>query len=239
MLSAVAAPRALVSLASPALASPLVEPARAQRILDRRPAFDAAYWRIIAECARRAPAVATDRAYLRDHAKAWQARLAVIDSAQREIVCSSYCVEPDAIGVAYIDALIAARKRGVAVAIGVDTLAQRFVRKGADPTWLAALDARFTELARLGGRVVHFAGLEQQTRLPGCGVHAKMLVVDGAHAIAGGSARLLTRAPHCRFHGAVERAVRPPRDERLSALERAAAVSLLLELQHPQRVALF
>ncbi|MCC6812118.1 MAG: phosphatidylserine/phosphatidylglycerophosphate/cardiolipin synthase family protein [Deltaproteobacteria bacterium] len=176
-------PAALVTLETGVEAPPLIPLARRERILARRAVFDSEYWKIIAQCARRAPAVATEVEYLREHDKAWNARLALVNGANESIVCSTYCIEPDAFGLAYVDALIAAKKRGVAVALVIDTLAQKFVMKGAQAD---ALAMKLKELEASGATVRRFGGLEQQSRLLASGNHAKMLVVDGMHAIAGG-----------------------------------------------------
>ncbi len=157
------------------------EPSRA-----RRPDFDAGFWKIIGECSRRAPAAATEREYLRDHDKAWSARLRLVNEAKSSIVCSTYQIEPDAFGLQFVDALIAARKRGVAVMLGMDMLAQMFGNRGADKTIANQLTSKLQELRDLGGIVRKFGDADQQSRSVSSGVHAKMCVADGEHAIVGG-----------------------------------------------------
>lgn len=111
--------------------------------------------------------------------QAYPAMLAAIDDAVVSVVLSSYIFEFDAAGERFVDALIRARVRGVAVRVLIDGLgvgyglsmvrSDRVLRKAGVPT------ARFLSfLSRSGTRFLNLRN------------HRKILSVDGRVAFVGG-----------------------------------------------------
>lgn len=114
-----------------------------------------------------------------DGDEAYPRMLAAIDAATTSVVLSSYIFEYDAAGKRFVDALIAARARGVAVRVLIDGLgvgyglslvrSDRVLRSAGVPT------ARFLSfLSRSGTRFLNLRN------------HRKILSVDGRIAFVGG-----------------------------------------------------
>lgn len=114
---------------------------------------------------------------LRDGDEAYPAMLAAIDGAQRSITLSTYIFDNDETGQQFIEALIAARARGVEVRVIIDSVGARY----SWPTSLTALRrakvpvASFLPILRPG----RFTFMNLRT-------HRKILVVDGDVGFTGG-----------------------------------------------------
>ena len=148
--------------------------------------FSSDFWTKLSAAAGRAPRVATKVDHLRDGEKAFQARLDLIANAKTSIACTLYQLETDEYGLRFIDALIAASKRGVFVALSVDFLSEAATLMTAKGKDSKALEAKLEELARSGSFVSWFATPRDHLKKVGQGNHFKSLVVDGTTAIVGG-----------------------------------------------------
>jgi cardiolipin synthase len=109
--------------------------------------------------------------------EAYPEMLAAIDGAQRSIGLSSYIMRADKIGGRFIDALEAARKRGVEVRVIVD---------GIGGGWL--LSPAYHALRRVGVPAGRFMHSYMPWRMPFLNLrtHKKILVVDGRLGFTGG-----------------------------------------------------
>jgi cardiolipin synthase len=116
----------------------------------------------------------------RDGTEAYPAMLEAIAAAREQVLLEMYWFDSDRAGRRFADALGAAARRGVEVAVLYDAVGSI----GADP-------AMFTELRRAGAHVVEFGPvapwrrrfrLERLTRRD----HRKILVVDGEIGFTGG-----------------------------------------------------
>jgi cardiolipin synthase len=114
---------------------------------------------------------------LKNGEQAYPRMLAAIDSANRRVWLATYLFESDSIGLAFVDALTAARQRGIEVRVIVDGLGELY-------SWPRA--SRI--LRRAGVRVVRF--LPPKLFPPAFSVnlrnHRKILLVDGAIGFSGG-----------------------------------------------------
>ncbi len=108
---------------------------------------------------------------------AYPAMLAAITSANRSIALLSYIFDADRVGRTFIDALVAARARGVEVRVLVDDVGSRYSR----PTICSLLEEVGVRAAAFlptrTASVLRYANLRN---------HRKLLVVDGRVAFTGG-----------------------------------------------------
>ncbi|MDE2582032.1 MAG: PLDc N-terminal domain-containing protein [Rhodospirillales bacterium] len=139
--------------------------------------------------------------------EAYPAMLEAIAGARHSIALSSYILRDDAAGGRFIDALIAAQRRGLAVRVLIDGIGGGFFRSPA-----------YARLRRNGVPAGRFMHALQPWRRPVLNLrtHRKILAVDGRLAFAGGmniaAQNLLAAAPpapvrdtHFRFDGPVVR----------------------------------
>lgn len=148
---------------------------------------DDAVWREIQTLAGRPASVATSTRLLRDPDEAWQRRLELINGAERSICTTMYHVDADEHGLAYLDALIAAARRGVNVILGLDSLAERVGNMlHCSAEQVRAFDERLHALERAGGIVTWYGETAATSRLTASGTHFKSLIVDGETAVIGG-----------------------------------------------------
>ena len=127
---------------------------------------------------------------LQDGDAAFPAMLAAIDAARVSVTLVSYIFDNDAVGEAFLDALVRARDRGVETRVLIDDVGSRYTR----PTMVRRLrDAAVPVAAFLPTRVPR---LYQYANLR---MHRKILVVDGQVGFTGGmnirAGHWLTRAP--------------------------------------------
>ena len=144
------------------------------------------YWKGLSALGERPPAYASSFTPLQVPSDAWQQRLDLIASAKTTIINTVYIIEPDMYGEAYIDALIAARKRGVAVTLVVDFLAHHGWCTTYEIDEVARLDKKLKALSAAGGVIAWYAPPIEQVNRLGRGMHFKSLIVDGQTAIYGG-----------------------------------------------------
>lgn len=109
--------------------------------------------------------------------EAYPPMLAAIQSARRSIGLSSYILDPDTNGMAFIEALAAARERGVEVRVIVD---------GVGGGWI--LSKAYHALHRRGVKAARFMHSPWPWRMPLLNLrsHKKILVVDGTIGFTGG-----------------------------------------------------
>jgi cardiolipin synthase len=112
-----------------------------------------------------------------DGAQAYPAMLEAIASAQSSIVLASYIFHADGIGAQFVDALVRAMRRGVAIRVLVDDVDVRFTRSSA-----------YKPLRRAGVPLGVFNPPLVPARLHAIHLrnHRKILVVDGALGFTGG-----------------------------------------------------
>jgi len=112
-----------------------------------------------------------------DGVQAYPAMLEAIESAQASIGLSSYIFHADGIGAQFVDALVRAMRRGVAVRVLVDDVDVRFTRSSA-----------YKPLRRAGVPLGVFNPPLVPARLNAVHLrnHRKILVVDGALGFTGG-----------------------------------------------------
>ncbi len=136
--------------------------------------------------ARGAPLAATLVEPLREGARAFERRLAMIDGARSSLIGTSYAIDHDRYGERFLDALTRAASRGVRVALALDRTAQLVYDAHATR---AARELRRRQLAALeqaGGVVAWYGGLAVHLRRPASGIHFKALVADGREAVMEG-----------------------------------------------------
>jgi cardiolipin synthase len=109
--------------------------------------------------------------------QAYPAMLEAIGAAKSSVMLASYIFHGDGIGAQFIEALVAAMKRGVAVRVLVDDFDARFTRSTA-----------YKPLRRAGVRVGVFNPPLLPARLNAVHLrnHRKILVVDGSLGFTGG-----------------------------------------------------
>jgi cardiolipin synthase len=112
-----------------------------------------------------------------DGAQAYPAMLAAIERAERSIMLASYIFHGDGIGEQFVEALVRAKQRGVAVRVLADDFAVRFARHSpAKPLKRAGVPFGVFNPPLLPARMnaVHLRN------------HRKILVVDGTIGFTGG-----------------------------------------------------
>ena len=117
--------------------------------------------------------------------EAYPAMLAAIGQAKQSIALLSYIFDSDRIGDQFLDALIAAKNRGVEIRVLVDDVGSRYSK----PNMLSRLHAAGINatafLPSRTPRLFKFANLRN---------HRKILIVDGSVGFTGGTN---IRAAHC------------------------------------------
>jgi cardiolipin synthase A/B len=112
-----------------------------------------------------------------DGAQCYPAMLEALESAQSSIMLASYIFNGDGVGQRFVDALVRAHRRGVAVRVLVDDVDVRFTRNSA-----------YKPLSRAGVPVGVFNPPLMPARLVAIHLrnHRKILVVDGRLGFTGG-----------------------------------------------------
>jgi cardiolipin synthase len=131
--------------------------------------------------------VATHCQVLRGRREEWERRLRMIQEARRFLYATSYNVEYDLHGMAFLEALLAAQRRGVLVTLGIDTFGQRLGSYGLPPSRRRQLEEALGVLERAGGRVLRYRPLRLLQRWLGGGQHVKAQISDAGEAIVGSS----------------------------------------------------
>jgi len=117
---------------------------------------------------------------LRDGREAYPTMLAAIAAAEREVLLEMYWVSPDAVGLAFLDALAARARAGVRVRVIYDAVGSISITPG---FWAS--------LVRAGGEIVPFHSVFPIRNTLTLDVlerrdHRKMLVIDGKIGFTGG-----------------------------------------------------
>lgn len=113
----------------------------------------------------------------------WRARLAMIAAAHEFLYLSAFYLEHDEYGMAMLDALEAAQKRGVAVTLLLDSFGQRLGGVLMSRAHVHVLEERFAALRSSGGRVLFYNPPHLAQRLFGGGQHVKIQVSEHGEAI--------------------------------------------------------
>lgn len=114
-----------------------------------------------------------------DGGSAFDAMLAAIAGAQRSVAFCTYIFDNDPVGARFVEALTAAKARGVEVRVLIDAVGLRY-------SWLNPVDR---SLIAAGVQVAHFLPPRfLPWHLPYANLrnHRKILVVDGEHGFTGG-----------------------------------------------------
>lgn len=114
---------------------------------------------------------------LRNGDEAYPPMLAAIHAAKRSVCLLSYIFEDDAAGGPFIDALIAAHARGVAVRVLIDGIGSGYFR--------SPVHARLTTAGVPASRFLH-SFVPWRTSFFNLRNHKKILVADGTRAFIGG-----------------------------------------------------
>ena len=122
-----------------------------------------------------------------DRAAEWNRRLAMIRQAHAFLYLSTYYIEYDTYGIALLDALHAAQRRGVRVNLLIDGFGQQLGGVLMSPESKAALAARLDDLRRAGTVVTIYRPQHRLQRWLGGGHHVKIQVSDEGEAIFGSS----------------------------------------------------
>ncbi|HEV7478017.1 MAG TPA: phospholipase D-like domain-containing protein [Burkholderiales bacterium] len=109
--------------------------------------------------------------------EAYPAMLEAIGGAQRSIMLGSYLFDDDGVGAQFVEALVAAKARGVEIRVLIDDVSNRFSRHAASkPLRRAGIEVGIFNPPFLPARL-HAANLRN---------HRKIMVVDGALGFTGG-----------------------------------------------------
>jgi cardiolipin synthase len=108
---------------------------------------------------------------------AYRAMLAAIGEAQRSISLSTYIFDNDAAGKLFVDALAAARQRGVEIRVLIDDVGARYTFPSVRHSLRAAGIPNATFFPTLIPWTFHYSNLRN---------HRKLLVVDGLRGFTGG-----------------------------------------------------
>jgi phosphatidylserine/phosphatidylglycerophosphate/cardiolipin synthase-like enzyme len=128
--------------------------------------------------------VASRMLLLADPAVEWARRLAMIREARRFVHLVTYYVDHDRWALELLDELDAARRRGVAVLLGIDTFGQRLNGRLMSRGQRADLRAR---LAALGPAVRFYRPASRLQRVVGAGQHIKIQLSETGEALHGSS----------------------------------------------------
>ena len=117
----------------------------------------------------------------------WSLRMAMVNSAQRFLLLTTYYFGSDERSGRMADALIAAARRGVRVVLVLDSFGQRLAKNLRSASEHPRLLERFRELEAAGGLVRHYAPRSIRHRLIGGGLHVKIQVSEAGAAVFGSS----------------------------------------------------
>ena len=121
---------------------------------------------------------------LADPAVEWDRRLAMIRAARRFVHLVTYYVDHDRWALELLDALAAARRRGVEVLLGIDAFGQRLGGRELSRAQRADLAAR---MAALGSAVRFYRPPSRLQRVLGAGQHIKIQLSEAGEALHGSS----------------------------------------------------
>jgi cardiolipin synthase A/B len=122
-----------------------------------------------------------------DRAAEWARRLAMIREATSFLYVSTYYIEYDTYGTDFLDALLDAQRRGVAVQLLIDGFGQRLGGVLMSRESKTALTFRLEELRDAGAMVIVYRPGRPLQRWLGGGQHVKIQVSEAGEAIFGSS----------------------------------------------------
>jgi cardiolipin synthase len=122
-----------------------------------------------------------------DRAAEWARRIAMIRDAASFLYVSTYYIEYDAYAIGFLDALLGAQRRGVAVQLLIDGFGQRLGGVLMSRESKTALTSRLDELRDAGAVVTLYRPARRLQRWLGGGQHVKIQVSDAGEAIFGSS----------------------------------------------------
>jgi cardiolipin synthase len=117
----------------------------------------------------------------------WRRRIAMVEAAGSFIYLSTFYLEHDAYGLAMLDALEAAQRRGVAVSLLIDSFGQGLGGVLMSAEQRAGLERRFELIRSCGGSVRFYTPPRLAQRVLGGGHHIKIQLSDAGEAIYGSS----------------------------------------------------
>ena len=122
-----------------------------------------------------------------DRAAEWARRLAMIRAARSFLYLSTYYIEYDRYGTELLDALLAARHRGVAVNLLIDGFGQTLGGVLMSSRSKAALASLLDALRAAGATVTIYRPERRVQRVLGGGQHVKIQLSEAGEAIFGSS----------------------------------------------------
>ena len=117
----------------------------------------------------------------------WLRRVAMVEAARSFVYLSTFYLEHDAYGLAMLDALESAQRRGVAVSLLIDSFGQGLGGVLMSAEHRAVLEQRFELIRSCGGSVQFYTPPRMAQRLLGGGHHIKIQLSDAGEAIYGSS----------------------------------------------------
>lgn len=130
---------------------------------------------------------------LRSRPDEWQARVSMVREARRFLYLSTYFIEHDAHGLAFLDELCAAAQRGVQVFLGLDALGQKLGNYKRPADQQHRLAGLLHAAAAQGVRVGLYRPRTALQRRLGAGHHVKLQLSDAGTLLLG-SSNLSTRS---------------------------------------------
>lgn len=122
-----------------------------------------------------------------NRAAEWARRLAMVREARAFLYLSTFYVEYDEYGVEMLAELLAARRRGVAVNLLIDSFGQRLGGVVMSRERKAGLNEALRQLQRAGAVVAHYRPRWPLQRWLGGGQHVKIQISDAGEALFGSS----------------------------------------------------
>ncbi|SVE62648.1 uncharacterized protein METZ01_LOCUS515502, partial [marine metagenome] len=122
-----------------------------------------------------------------DRAAEWKCRLDMIQTARRFLYASTYYVEWDDYGSAFLAALLEAQRRGVAVNLLIDGFGQQLGGVLMSTEMKTTLAAQLELLRETGATVTVYRPFRLSQRRLGGGQHVKIQVSEEGEALFGSS----------------------------------------------------
>lgn len=120
---------------------------------------------------------------LPDQKEEWLCRLRMIREAQRFLYISTYYLHYDRYGHEYVEALLAARRRGVAVTLLIDDFGQRIARNLMTAQEIREGKEAIQRLKQEGASVIFYRCRSPLQRCLGSGMHIKIQLADTGGAL--------------------------------------------------------
>lgn len=118
-----------------------------------------------------------------DQREEWNRRICMIHEAKQFLYASTYFLHCDRYGREYVEALLAARARGVAVTLLIDGFAHQLARNIMSTEDIAFLEESVVTLQNKGANVIFYRSRSFLQRWLGSGMHIKIQLSDNGDAL--------------------------------------------------------